>query len=98
MSGLRAAREAAYWAHWRKSLRENPRDGLPAFLDELERLDREFAPIVLRMDSPGPAIPYEPTLIPERIEQPAPADVPPPDPDEPKPVRRRATRRAGGNA
>lgn len=39
MTDLRAAREAAYWEHWRKALRDNPRDGLPAFLDALDAID-----------------------------------------------------------
>jgi hypothetical protein len=43
VADLRTDRERAYWEHWRKSLRENPRDGLPAFLDELERIDEAHA-------------------------------------------------------
>lgn len=35
---VRAALEAAYWEHWRKALRDNPRDGLPAYLDALEKI------------------------------------------------------------
>jgi len=33
---IREAREAAYWDHFRRGLRDNPRDALPAFLDALE--------------------------------------------------------------
>jgi len=44
VTDLRAALEAAYWDHWRRSLRDNPRDGLPAFLDRLEEVVREQAP------------------------------------------------------
>lgn len=47
MTDLRAAREQAYWEHWRKSLREDPRGGLPAFLDALEAIDQAHAVTVL---------------------------------------------------
>lgn len=44
MTDLRADLETAYWEHWRKALRDNPRDGLPAFLDRLEEIIREQVP------------------------------------------------------
>lgn len=43
MTDLRAAREAAFWRHWR-NLQDDPRRELPALLDDLERLDAQHAP------------------------------------------------------
>lgn len=89
MADLRAAREAAFWDHWRKSLRDNPRNGLPAFLDELERLDDKHVRQVAYVAE------LEAEIARLRAELEYAHGGPPPDPEEPRP-RRRTTRKAAG--
>lgn len=43
MPDLRTDLANAYWEHWRKALRDNPRDGLPAYLDRLIEVFGEHA-------------------------------------------------------
>lgn len=87
MTDLRADLEAAYWDHWRKALRDNPRDGLPAFLDALEAIDREHA--APRTSEAGPKVVI--TLDDGTAITPS-SPIPPPGKPAPQP-RRRTTRK-----
>lgn len=56
MTSLRDDLESAYWEHWRKALRDNPRDGLPAYLNRLEEIyrEREPEPVSVKREDDAP--------------------------------------------